>query len=439
MKKKLVLVTLIISSLIIISSFMGHNVYAGELQNLIDKTKSGDTLQLEDKTYKDHVIIRKPIIIIGKENTIIDGEKKGTIIQIKSSDVVLKNLKIMNSGRSRSSEMEASCIRNMAPNNTFKDLKIHNCFHGLYLNKGDQTNIQNNDIKGYKEGSTGAKGYGIYIKRANENMIKNNTIQYSRDGIYFEYSNDNEIINNKVSKTRYGLHYMYSNFNNFKGNKFIGNIGGAAIMHSDNIVLEKNQFSFNQGSQAFGLIIQGSRDINILENEFHLNQRGLYIEQSTLNLIQENEFFNNKVGIEVWDSSSALTFMKNEFKENKVPVVLVGHSNQNNWNKNKEGNYWQEPMLDLDQNDIGDRPYIQNSSLGNLLKQNELAYLFMNSPAIDLFERSHRLINPDVVMIKDEFPLMDNNHSLTLEKIIISIIVIVITILSVMYLRRSKR
>ncbi|WP_414043979.1 nitrous oxide reductase family maturation protein NosD [Macrococcus sp. EM39E] len=433
MKKRLILASIIMSTLI------GHQAYAGELQDLIDDTKPGETLKLENKTYKDHVMIKKPIKIIGQENTIIDGDKKGTIIQVRSEDVKLENFTVKNSGRSRSSEMEASCIRNMASNNTFSNLVIEDCFHGLYLNKGDKILIENNDIKGYKTGSTGAKGYGIYVKRANENTIKNNTIQYSRDGIYFEYSNDNEIINNDVSKTRYGLHYMYSNFNNFKGNRFIGNIGGAAIMHSDNIVLEKNQFSFNQGSQAFGLIIQGSRDINILENEFHLNQRGLYIEQSTLNLIQENEFFNNKVGIEVWDSSSALTFMKNRFKENKVPVVLVGHSNQNHWNKNKEGNYWQEPMLDLNKDGVGDKPYVQNSSLGNLLKQNELAYLFMNSPAIDLFERSHRLVNPDVVEIKDEFPLMDNNHSLTLEKLIIAIVAVIITILSLVYLRRSKR
>lgn len=429
----------LIIAAVLTSTFVSSSAYAGELQDLIDATKPGDTLKLENKTYQDHVNINKPIRIIGKENTVIDGQKKGTIIQIKSENVKLEKLTVKNSGRSRSSEMEASCIRNMAPNNTFSNLVIENCFHGLYLNKGDNILIQNNDIKGYKEGSTGAKGYGIYIKRANENTIKNNMIQYSRDGIYFEYSNDNDITNNSVSKTRYGLHYMYSNFNHFKGNRFVGNIGGAAIMHSDNIMLEKNQFSFNQGSQAFGLIIQGSRDINILQNEFHLNQRGLYIEQSTLNLVQENEFFNNKVGIEVWDSSSALTFMKNQFKENKVPVVLVGHSNQNNWHKNKEGNYWQEPMLDLNKDGIGDKPYVQNSALGNLLKQNELAYLFMNSPAIDLFERSHRLVNPDVVEIKDEFPLMVQDHSLALEKVIIALVVMMITILSLVYLRRSKR
>ncbi|WP_414050930.1 nitrous oxide reductase family maturation protein NosD [Macrococcus animalis] len=433
MKKQFILAS------IIASVFISKSAIAGELQDLINETAPGETLKLENKTYKDHVIIKHPIKIEGMKNTIIDGEKKGTIIQVKSSGVSLNNLTVKNSGRSRSSEMEASCIRNMAHKNIFTNLQLNNCFHGIYLNKGDGIKIQNNNIKGYKEGSTGAKGYGIYIKRANENTIKNNEIQYSRDGIYFEYSNDNEIINNRVSKTRYGLHYMYSNFNNFQGNNFIGNIGGAAIMHSDNINLEKNQFSYNQGSQAFGLIIQGSRDINILDNEFHLNQRGLYIEQSTLNMIEGNEFFNNKVGIEVWDSSSALTFLKNKFKENKVPVVLVGHSNQNNWFKNKEGNYWQEPMLDLNNNGVGDKPYIQNSSLGNLLKQNELAYLFMSSPAIDLFERSHRLINPDVVMIKDEYPLMNKENSLTLEKIIIALVVFIITIGSLIYLRRSRR
>lgn len=393
-------------STLFILSFISSPVLASELQDKINHAKSGDVIELDNKTYHERIIIDKPVTLSGQKNTVIDGEHKGTVVQVKSKHVILKNMTIKNSGRSRSSAMEASCVRNMESHNQFINLKLHTCYHGMYLNIGDDTKVINNDITGYLDGNTGSKGYGIYIKKTNGNLIKGNQIKYSRDGIFFEYSNDNKIYNNKISKTRYGLHYMYSNFNTFKGNEFIANIGGAAVMHSDNIVLKNNKFSFNQGSQAFGLIVQGSRDIEIKNNEFHLNQRGLYIEQSTLINVHDNEFFNNKVGMEIWDSASELTFTKNKYNENKVPVVLVGKSNNLHFNKNKIGNYWQEPVFDLNQNGVGDTPYKQSSTLGTLLKENELAYLFINSPAISIFERGNRLLNPNISVIEDDFPLI---------------------------------
>src|SRR5690625_6765822 len=96
---------------------------------------------------------------------------------------------------------------------------------------------------------------------------------------------------------------MYSDNNTYKENKIIRKIGVAAIMHSDYIMLEENQFSFNQGSRSFGLIIQTSREIHVLNNEFHLNQRGLLVEHSTGNFIEGNHFFENKIGVELWSSA----------------------------------------------------------------------------------------------------------------------------------------
>ena len=61
-----------------------------------------------------------------------------------------------------------------------------------------------------------------------------------------------------------------------QGTSLSATLAVAAIMHSDHILSENNKFSFNQGSRSFGLIVQTSRDVQILNNEFHLNQRGLY-------------------------------------------------------------------------------------------------------------------------------------------------------------------
>ena len=169
-----------------------------------------------------------------------------------------------------------------------------------------------------------------------------------------------------MTKTRYGLHYMYSNYNSFEGNEFIGNIGGATIMNSDHILLSNNKFSFNQGSRAFGLLVQTSRDIHILKNEFHLNQRGLYLEQSTSNRIEENDFFHNQIGIELWTSSTSC-FVKNNFNKNRIHALTVGGESNNDWYENGVGNYWNMPQLDFDQNLVGDSQLEYTSSLGSLI------------------------------------------------------------------------
>ena len=148
-------------------------------------------------------------------------------------------------------------------------------------------------------------------------------------------------------------------------------------MHSDHILLENNTFSYNQGSRSFGLLIQASRDIEVLENQFHLNQRGLYIEQSTSNRVEGNELFYNQIGVEIWASATAHVFTKNIFNHNNSDVIAIGGYRGNEWFENGVGNYWNKPMFDLDQDGVGDSKFQYSSTLGSLLETNELSYFIL--------------------------------------------------------------
>ncbi|HEY4601982.1 MAG TPA: nitrous oxide reductase family maturation protein NosD [Cerasibacillus sp.] len=383
---------------------------ANELQKHIKHTPKNGVLELDAKIYKGNVVIDKPLTIIGKKGTKIYGDKSGNVIEIRSDDVTLDQLEIKYSGLSRSSKEEYSGVRVMGNSATLTNLSISDSYHGIYLNRTENNVIKNNTIVGFGAEVLGDQGYGIYINRAGNNELESNYIEKTRDGIYVEYANNNEIRNNTATKTRYGLHYMYSNYNTFEGNHFNQNVGGAAIMHSDHITLKNNTFSYNQGSRAFGLIIQTSRDIHVLKNEFHLNQRGLYVEQSTSNLIEQNEFYNNQVGVEVWASATAHVFTKNTFHSNHTNVLAVGGESNNEWFKNGVGNYWDTPMLDLDNDGISDMGLEQTSTLSQLVEANELAYLFLDSPAITIFEKANELLSNEEVMAFDQHPLMPENR-----------------------------
>ncbi|MFS0576075.1 nitrous oxide reductase family maturation protein NosD [Sporosarcina sp. 179-K 3D1 HS] len=397
----------IISLLLVFGLFMG-NAEAAEkgLQQLIDETPANGILELESTTYEGNVTITKPITLIGKKGTVIQGDKTANVIEIESDDVTLDTLAIEGSGMSRSSREEYSGVRVMGNGAVLKNLKITDSFHGIFLNKTNQTRIDRITVIGHGTQALGNQGNGIHIARSSNNHITNSHLEQTRDGIFVEYSNNNYVDDNTMTHTRYGLHYMYSNHNEFKGNHFVNNIGGAAIMHSDHILLEGNQFSFNQGSRSFGLIVQTSRDVHVLNNEFHLNQRGLYLEQSTSNRIEGNDFFQNQVGVELWTSSTAHVFLKNTFDKNKIHALTVGGESNNDWFENGVGNYWNLPMLDLNQNGVGDQALEYRSSLGDLLERNELAYLFLSSPAIAIYEKANELLTHQKVMAYDKYPLL---------------------------------
>lgn len=381
-------------------------VSAESLQQLIDSTPAGGILQLEGREYSGNAVISKPMTLKGTDQTVIKGDKTANVIEVRATGTVLDTLKIEGSGMSRSSEEEYAGVRVMADNAVLQDIAISDSYHGIYLNKTKNTVIRNSHVTGHGIESLGNQGNGVHIARSNENTIENSRFEQTRDGIFVEYSNDNVITGNTMTATRYGLHYMYSDYNTFKENDFVGNTGGAAIMHSDHILLEDNKFSFNQGSRSFGLIIQTSRDIHVLHNEFHLNQRGLYLEQSTSNTIEGNDFFQNQIGIELWTSSTAHTFFKNRFRNNRISALTVGGESNNEWFKNGIGNDWGLPLLDLDKNGIGDDPVEYTSALDALIEENELVYLFLSSPAILIYEKLNSLLASQKIMAYDKYPLV---------------------------------
>lgn len=384
------------------------------LQKLIDEKPINGELKLEGRQYEGNIEITKPIKLIGKKDTVISGDGTGNVILIKASGVTLKNLQIQHSSLSRNSDEEYSGIRSKGDDNQFINLVINDVYHGLFLNSSKHNTVSKVKITGQGTGNLGSQGNGIQLVRTSDNLIENCTISNTRDGIYVEDADHNEIRNNLVSETRYGLHYMYSNDNLFYKNRFNKNTGGAAIMHSQGITLKENQFSFNQGSRSFGLIIQTSSNNTVLENEFYLNQRGIYLEQSTQNKIEGNKFFHNEIGIELWTTSTSQVFTKNHFKQNVANVLTIGAESYNQWNQNGTGNYWgtELSVLDLDQNQVGDTPVEYRSSLYKLVEENELAYLFLKSPAITIYEKINEVLSTQKVMVVDEFPLIKEKQDM---------------------------
>ncbi|NDI33902.1 nitrous oxide reductase family maturation protein NosD [Chengkuizengella sediminis] len=381
------------------------------LQEMIEQTPNGKVLQLEKKTYEGNIVIDRSIAIQGVEGTVIRGNGKGNVVAIKAPFVQLENLTVTNSGTDRNSEEEFAAIKIHSNQNKIQHITITDSFHGIYLSQAHNNLISDVNIVGLNNGEIAGQGNGIQVYYSNDNQLIDNEISGTRDGMFFDYSNRNEVIRNTVSHTRYGLHYMYSDDNTFLGNHFNFNTGGAAIMHSRQIMLENNTFTLNQGTRSFGLLLQSSDRITISDNTFAQNQRGLAIDQSTQSVIENNHFYQNQVGVEVWASSDHLQFTKNKFRNNVASVLTLGGQSDHVWSIGKQGNDWGKviPLLDLNKDGVGDTSVHYKSSLYQLVESNELAYLFLKSPAIKMYEKINSIVNKEDVMVIDEYPLVQQN------------------------------
>src|SRR5690625_1743907 len=134
----------------VIFLFTASSVLAEEqsLQDLIDQADEGDTLELEAKVYAGNVVINKPLTIIGQEGTIIKGDQTGNVVEIESHDVTLDHMEVTGSGMSRDSREEHSAVRVMGNNTVLNNLTIKESFHGVLLNRIDNTTMSNLTIIG---------------------------------------------------------------------------------------------------------------------------------------------------------------------------------------------------------------------------------------------------------------------------------------------------
>lgn len=383
--------------------------YAKEtLQQLIDETPANGTLLLKNKTYFGDIVIEKPMTIKGAPRTVIKGSGIGNVIAVHAPHVTIEHVTVTNSGKSRSTQEEYAAIKVYSDYNTLKHITITDSFHGIYLSQAHHNVVEYVRVIG-KDGEVAGQGNGLHVYYSNFNQLAHNTIVGTRDGMFFNYANHNVVRDNDVSRTRYGLHYMYSDDNEFYRNRFTFNTGGAAMMNSNRIVLKENEFLLNKGMRSFGVLLQMANDNRIVGNKFYQNERAFYIDQSTNNFIEGNTIVKNQIGVELWGSSQRQTFTNNRFLHNTISVLRLGGEGKNRFSFRGVGNHWGEDahFFDLNQDGKGDSPFQYKSSLHKIVKQNELAYLFLNTPSIKLYEKVNELMHETEVMATDDHPFVD--------------------------------
>lgn len=290
------------------------------ISSALKKANVGNTIFVYNGTYYEQVNLEQPITIVGEstENTIIDGNKVGTVIKVTANDVVLSGFTIQNSSRSSGTSYAGIKVFGRRCRITGNRVAKNNI--GIFVNS-QETVVEDNCVKN--------NGHGIALYDSSEITVVANNLSENTVGISLAFSSDNLIVSNVAANSSEGGH---------------------------GITLTSNSF-YN----------------TIEENDLIGNYHGMWLVDSSNNQVIDNNIANNDLlGVEL-ASSSSNTFIRNNFINNPTPIRVDTNTPNESiciWNGDylSGGNYWSD-YTDIDlyrgrnQDQLGsdkiwDNPYV---------------------------------------------------------------------------------
>lgn len=382
-------------------------LHAVSLQRLIDETPEGGALTLAPETYYGSIVINKPLTLDGQGSAILDGEGTGSVITLQANGVILKNLKITNSGDSH--DQVNAGITVLSSSNQILNNTIDNTLFGIELRESHDNQIMGNEISS-KDRELGLRGDAVRVWASHRNTFRHNRIYDSRDMVIW-YSNENIIEENEGWNNRYGLHFMYTGKNYVRHNRYHHNTVGIFLMYSKDSILEHNDIRYSSGGIGMGIGMKEVDNMTIRFNTIVYSTMGIYLDQSphdpwAFNLIQGNQIGYNVTGVVLHSTLRQNVFKGNALVDNlsSVDVHANGTGVKNIW----EGNYWSDyEGFDRDNNGYGDSAYEDYRYLGQLWLNHPWTKFYFGSPVVSVINFLSKLlpISEPHLLVRDENPV----------------------------------
>lgn len=361
-------------------------------------------VQVHAGVYRGEMVtIDRPLVLIGDEGAVLDGEGRRGLIRVAADSVTVRGLTLRNVGVSHVDDRAAITVED-AKWCAIEDNVIEDGFFGIYLANSGWCRIERNVLRASSTRETSA-GNGIHLWYSKEVVIRGNEVRGHRDGIYFEFVEDSRVEDNVAEgNLRYGLHFMFSDRCEYRQNVFRANRAGIAVMYTKNVVMEDNLFAENRGTTAFGLLLKDITDSRVKGNRFVRNSTGILAEGVNRTMVEENLFEANGWAIRLMANSEANEFTGNEFVGNAFDVATNSRQNystfRNNWWDRYNG-------YDLDRDGYGDVPFRPVRLFSLVVERNAPALVLLRSvfvSLLDLAERVAPVLTPATLI--DEQPRM---------------------------------
>ncbi|QKJ24131.1 nitrous oxide reductase family maturation protein NosD [Poseidonibacter lekithochrous] len=384
---------------------------ANILQDAINKAKAGSTIKLDSGIYQGNITINKALTIIGKsDNVIIDGLNKDTVIQITSSNIILKNLTIINSGN-RMDKIDAGIKISNSSNSVISNCTIKNTLYGIELAMVTNSIIENNKISS-KDVDISLKGDALKLYYSNNNKIRNNEIYNSRDTT-FAYSHKNLFSQNHIERSRFALHIKKSHTNTIEDNHIIANSVGLIFAGAKKTTVQNNIITNSNGKAGIAVLVKGVSDFRFKDNTLKYNNKAFYIDAKHNETEIKRFFTNNDISYnnEAFHFHGAIkqNLIKNNTINGNIEDVVKSVRGNTTSKNIVENNYWDKYAgFDTDGNNIGDTSYKMYQYADRLWHYNNRVKFFYATPIISIINFILNLapfIEP-VLLLEDKKPLL---------------------------------
>jgi len=340
--------------------------------------KPGDTVRVARGAYAGHLLIDKPLTLLGIGRPSIDGGGVGDVIRVRAADVSISGFIVRESGIDLGAQNAGVYVEPGSDRVLVRDCELaHNLF-GVWLEKVKDGRVIHNVITGKRELLSAARGNGIQVFNTSGVQIIDNNISFARDGIYVDISNHALFRGNKIHHLRYGTHYMNTNNSTWENNESYLNRGGLALMEVRELTVRHN---IAWGNTDHGIMLRTIQDSLIEDNVVAGNGRGFFIYDAEYNVLRKNLVLNNRIGVHLTAGSGNNEVDGNDFIGNEEQIKYVA-ARDVEWGR-KQGNYWSN-YSGWDQNGdgVGDIAYEANDIVDRLNWQYPLLKLLMTSPSI---------------------------------------------------------
>ncbi len=303
------------------STSRGNWLYVGgsgpgnytHIQDAINDSSDGDTVFVHSGIYYENIKIQKTISLTGqnKNNTIIDGNETGIVVNVTADYVNITGFIIKDSGEQGIcggivvEANEVTIANNVITNNSFGILIG-------FLSESEKFDPKDPFTLNPKR----RRGFSHF----DNNTIVNNTILNNRAGLFFPGSYNNFISNNTfLNDGLFVLNDTYSNVvvnNTVNGkpllylegqsNKIITEAMGQIILvQCHNITISEQQIN----NTSFGIELIDTTHCYISQNIIRSNNFiGIFLYQSSDNILMNNTVGANAVqGIFIWGNNNMIT------------------------------------------------------------------------------------------------------------------------------------
>jgi parallel beta-helix repeat protein len=253
------------------------------IQDAINGSNNGDTIQVYSGTYYENLNVSKQLILQGIDNgggkPVVDAGGIGSAITLRAGSSTIEGFIAVNASTSQGD----SGINVPSRYNIIRNNNLSYNSNGIYLS------YENNTLIGNNASYNNQDGIALVPASRNNTLRGNIADNNNRDGIHLEDTYNNTLIGNNASiNNGSGIYLIFDSNNILIDNKAFNNRYGIFLIASTNDTLIKNIMKENKYNFGLEADVQSDFLNNQIDSTNLVNDKPIYYIKDVNNVVYDS-------------------------------------------------------------------------------------------------------------------------------------------------------